>query len=47
MVAPRTKAQRKALDKNWKTITHDTKSCRLYGCLMCKARGVKNAKRGL
>jgi hypothetical protein len=26
---------------------HDSKSCMVYGCLMCKSLGVKNSKRGL
>lgn len=26
---------------------HDTKSCRLYGCLQCKALGVEDKRRGL
>ena len=28
-------------------VKHDTKSCRLYGCLQCQAAGVTNSKRGL
>lgn len=26
---------------------HDTKTCRLYGCLLCKLKNVKDEKRGL
>jgi len=26
---------------------HDKRTCRLYGCLVCKSEGVKNEKRGL
>lgn len=29
------------------TPQHDTKSCRVYGCGMCRVLGVKDAKRGL
>jgi hypothetical protein len=26
---------------------HNPNTCRLYGCLQCQAKGVKNDKRGL
>ena len=29
------------------TPQHDTKTCRVYGCGMCRVLGVKDAKRGL
>jgi hypothetical protein len=35
------------MEKGKRSAEHDPKGCRLYGCGMCKALGIKNPKRGL